>query len=103
MSVIGNKLVILASSIAWKMAGTEKKKQVKGKPRKVTVSLSERDYELLKYCADRRGTTKSILAKQMLHSELQMFKESIGGELPVKNQLSIFDSVQTDIFSWIKD
>lgn len=81
----------------------ETSKRNKAKAHKVTVSLSERDYELLKCCAGRKGVPKGVLVKQIVHSELQKFKESIGGELPVKNQLSIFDSVQTDIFNCIKE
>ena len=80
------------------MAEIQKRRKAKKKVKKhkIMVSLSEKDYELLKYYATQKGTTKAILAKQMLHTELQLFKESIGGELPekpAKNQLTIFDAI----------
>lgn len=72
------------------------KKQTK-KSTKVTVTLSERDYEKLTRYAQQHDVVRPLAAKRLLHSALH--------DLPVdegkspKNQLDIFDSIQIDIFN----
>lgn len=79
-----------------------KNKHDKKRKHRIAISVSDRDFELLKLYATSKNTTKGHVVKQLLHVELQKFKSSIGG-LPVENQLNLFISPQTDIFDIIDE
>ncbi len=74
----------------------------KNKRHRIAFSISEREYELLKLYAASKNRTKGEVVKQILHSELQVFKKSIG-DMPIENQLNLFNAPQTDIFDFIDD
>ena len=79
-----------------------KNKHDKKRKHRIAISVSDRDFELLKLYAASKNTTKGHVVKQLLHVELQKFKNSIGS-LPIENQLNLFISPQTDIFDIIDD
>lgn len=79
-----------------------KKKSDKQKKHRIACSISERDFELLKLYAASKSITKGKAIKQIVHSEMQRFKDTIGG-LPIENQLNLFVAPQTDIFDFIDD
>lgn len=78
------------------------RKNSKPKKHRLAISVSERDFELLKLYAASKSITKGKAVKQMLHSEMQKFKSTIG-DLPIENQLNLFVAPQTDIFDFIDD
>lgn len=79
-----------------------KAKKDKKRQHRIAFSISDRDYELLKLYASTKKTTKGHLAKQILRHELKQFKSTLGDQ-PIKNQLNLFISHQTDIFDIIEE
>lgn len=73
-----------------------KTKKKKGK--KVTIVLSERDTRILAAVAAKEGVRCSLAAKRLLHAQLQQTELTLPEQVAA-NQLTIFDVVQTDIFS----
>lgn len=74
-----------------------KKKKKAGKGHKITVTLSDRDYKKLLLIAKNQNTTRPAAAKKMLHSQIMETSLPKTGE-QAKNQLGLFDFVQTEIF-----
>ena len=81
---------------------SSKNKNNKTKKHRLAISISDRDFELLKLFAASKSITKGQAVKQLLHSEMQKFKSTIG-DLPIENQLNLFVAPQTDIFDFIDD
>lgn len=79
-----------------------KNKHDKKRKHRIVISVSERDFELLKLYAASKSITKGMAVKQMVHSEMQKFKSTIGS-LPIENQLNLFVAPQTDIFDFIDE
>lgn len=73
-----------------------KNKKKKGK--RVTFVLSERDAKILAAAAAKAGVHGSLMAKRLLHLQLQQAKPQEPAEAVAPNQLSLFDSIQIDIF-----
>lgn len=75
-----------------------KKKRVKNKAKKITVSLSVRDYEKITQYAKEQNISRPLAAKRLLRAQLAKIQtEKV--ERQAKNQLGLFDSVQIDIFN----
>ena len=74
---------------------TNKPKQKKLK--KVSISLSEREADLLQRYAKSLGTTKGMALKKLMKNGLREFAADSAKPIP-QNQLGLFDAVQTDIF-----
>lgn len=74
-----------------------KKKNTSKKKHKITVQLSERDFQRLEYLSKIEETTKSNAAKRILREQLSsIVNEKM--EQQAKNQLGLFDTFQIDIF-----
>lgn len=78
-----------------------KKVSVKAKRKKISISLPAREGELLKAYAKQNGTTCSVAVHRMVRQTLRQFKSEMNAQCNAvpENQLSIFDSVQFDIFN----
>ena len=74
-----------------KKAGTRKAK-------KISITLSEREGEMLKRFAKEYGTTRPAAARRMVLDALRQYKVSAAKAEP-KNQLGLFDTLQVDIFN----
>jgi len=105
---VGNPSYLLKKQYFWRYFFNMSKMSVSGnknnksKRHRVAFSISERDYEILRYYALVKKTSKSLIAKQLLHNELQRLKNDMG-DLPIENQLNLFVAPQTDIFDFIDD
>lgn len=73
-------------------------KQKKPKKVKISVTLSEREGELLKLYAAEQGTSRPAALRRILRERLKDYVQQLAKEGP-KNQLGLFDSVQIDIFN----
>ena len=75
-----------------------KNRAKKNKPKKVVVTLSARDYAKLSAYSRSKNTSRPLAAKRLLHAKLA---ETDLNATPqnIKNQLSIFDIMQIDIFN----
>lgn len=77
----------------------DSKKQVK-KIKKVSISLPEREAELLALYAQEAGISRPKAAHRIVREFLRQYKEHRGeSALQPKNQLGLFDSIQIDIFN----
>lgn len=74
-----------------------KKKRASKKPKRLTISLSARDFEKLTRYAKTTGASRPLAAKRLLRQQLaaMTFEKK---EVQPKNQLCLFDSVQMNIF-----
>lgn len=79
-----------------KTAKTIKKKKAP-KKKKLTLVLSEREYNVLKLYAEEQGITKPDAVRRVLRQQLADYAKSLANATP-RNQLDLFDSVQIDIF-----
>ncbi|MBR0074005.1 MAG: hypothetical protein IJP95_09245 [Bacteroidales bacterium] len=77
-------------------------KHTRKRKHRIAISISDRDFELLKLYATSKSVTKGTAIKQLLHSELKQFKSTIG-ERPIQNQLNLFVAPQTNIFDAINE
>lgn len=75
---------------------TVKKSSIK-KKKKVSISLTEREADLLQFYAQQKGITKGVAVKRILKAGLQQYAAMQENEVPC-NQLGLFDGEQTDIF-----
>lgn len=73
-------------------------KQKKPIRKKLTLSLSEREAQLLALYAADQGATKSVAVRRLLRTALADYSKKIATQEP-KNQLGLFDSIQYDIFN----
>lgn len=75
-----------------------KKKKVSNKLKKVTISLSSRDFEKLTRYAKSQKILRPLAAKRLLRAQLSTISfEKV--DVQPKNQLGLFDSLQIDIFN----
>lgn len=72
-----------------------KKKPIR---KKLTLSLSERESQLLALYAADQGTTKTVAVRRLLKAALTEYSVKIASQEPA-NQLGLFDSIQYDIFN----
>ena len=72
-----------------------KKKPIR---KKLTLSLSERESQLLSLYAADQGTAKSVAVKRLLKTALSEYAKKLSTQEPA-NQLGLFDSIQYDIFN----
>ena len=66
--------------------------------KKVSVSLSEREANLLQFYATQKGIRKSVAAKRLINEGLHQYAAAMDKSAIPVNQLGLFDGVQTDIF-----
>lgn len=74
------------------------KKSTTKKLKKVSISLTEREADLLQYYAKAIGTTKGTALKKLMKAGLKEYVDMVAKSVP-SNQLGLFDAMQTDIFS----
>ena len=74
-----------------------KKTQKAKKEHKFVVTLSDRDYKKLLLIAKNQKVTRPLAARKMLHAQIASLSVPKTGE-QAKNQLGLFDFVQTEIF-----
>lgn len=79
-------------------ANTKIKKVGARKAKKISITLPEREGELLKRYAQEFGTTRPAAARKMILTALRQYKVSAAKAEP-KNQLGLFDTLQVDIFN----
>lgn len=72
------------------------KKKKKNKPKRIVVTLSNRDYAKLSEIARRDKTSRSIVARRLIRSQLAAVVIEKQQKVAA-NQLGLFDSVQIDI------
>lgn len=65
--------------------------------RKFSVSLSDKDGEILKLYAQKHGMTRPDAIRKILREHLRPYAEMVAKEGP-ENQLGLFDILQMDIF-----
>lgn len=75
--------------------GTTKKSN---KAKRISISLSEREGELLARYAKETGTTRPAAVRRFVHECLRQYK-SLSRSSEPENQLGLFDSLQIDIFN----
>lgn len=68
------------------------------KTKKISITLPEREGELLAQYAKELGTTRPAAAHRILREFLRQYKPSVGDSQP-QNQLGLFDTIQIDIFN----
>lgn len=64
----------------------------------MSISLSEREGEMLRLYADELGISRPAAMRRILKSYLGEYSKNRASVIP-QNQLDIFDSVQIDIFN----
>ena len=71
------------------------------KKKKVSITLPEREGELLKSFAREHGTTCPAAVHSMVRQALRQYKSEVSARSKAEpeNQLNIFDSIQMDIFN----
>ena len=72
------------------------KKKKKNKPKRIVVTLSNRDYAKLSEIARRDNATRPVVAKRLIRNQLAAIVIE-KQQKAVANQLGLFDSVQLDI------
>lgn len=75
-----------------------KVKTKKPKVKKFSITLPEREGKLLKMYADDYGITRPAAIRKMVREGLKQYRAAKGNIEP-DNQLTLFDSLQMDIFS----
>lgn len=75
-----------------------KKKTTKVK--RFSITLPEREGELLKQYAKEHGITRPMALRRLVRQSLRQYKIERANTLQSvpKNQLNLFDSIQVDIF-----
>lgn len=76
----------------------KKKKVGRLKSKQISITLPEREGELLKRFAQQNGTTRPAAARRMVMDALRQYKITAAKAVS-KNQLELFDSLQVDIFN----
>ena len=64
----------------------------------ISITLPEREGEMLKLYAKENGTTKPAAVRRMVIAALRQYKSNAAKHQP-KNQLELFDTIQVDIFN----
>ena len=81
------------------MSSTSQVKKAKTrKAKKISITLPEREGEMLKLYAKENGTTKPAAVRRMVIAALRQYKSNAAKHQP-KNQLELFDTIQVDIFN----
>lgn len=73
-------------------------KPSKPKLKKISISLTEREAGLLQLFASDHNLTKGRALKRLMKQGLRDYESQKEKSLP-RNQLGLFDAVQTDIFN----
>lgn len=73
------------------------KKPIQKKTKKISISLTEREADLLQAYAKSIGTTRGKALKKLMKAGLKDAAVLAAKSVP-SNQLGLFDAVQTDIF-----
>ena len=68
------------------------------KAKRISISLSEREGELLARYAKEMGTTRPAAVRRFVRECLRQYRSQSKNVEP-KNQLGLFDSMQIDIFN----
>lgn len=80
------------------LSGLIVKKTNSKQGKKVSFTLSQRDYAALAFMAKAEGTTKAVAMRKVLHDALQEYAKNVEKK-ETKNQLGLFDTLQIDIFN----
>ena len=81
------------------MKTTSQVKKAKAKKnKKISITLPEREGEVLKVYAKELGITRPAAVKRIVRETLKQYKTAVAKAEP-KNQLGLFDSLQVDIFN----
>ena len=81
------------------MKTTSQVKKAKAKKtKKISITLPEREGEVLKVYAKELGITRPAAVKRIVRETLKQYKTAAAKAEP-KNQLGLFDSLQVDIFN----
>lgn len=72
------------------------KKKKKNRPKRIVLTLSNRDYEKLTDIARRDKATRPVVAKRLIRSQLAAIVIEKQQKVAA-NQLGLFDTVQLDI------
>ena len=81
------------------MKTTSQVKKAKAKKnKKISITLPEREGEVLKVYAKELGITRPAAVKRIVRETLKQYKTALAKAEP-KNQLGLFDSLQVDIFN----
>lgn len=75
-----------------------RKKKVKKKAKKLTISISLRDYDKLDAFAKKQNVSRPLAAKRLLKAQLAQIAIEKQQKIS-ENQLGLFDSMQIDIFN----
>lgn len=68
------------------------------KAKKISITLPEREGEMLKSYAADLGISRQAAVKRMVRDALKQYKSSVATPEP-RNQLGLFDTLQIDIFN----
>lgn len=74
------------------------KKAPKPKNKKIALTISERDYSILRNLASKQNCAPGIVARRILKEKLREQGRNSLSQGP-ENQLGLFDSLQIDIFN----
>lgn len=81
------------------MKTTSQVKKAKAKKtKKISITLPEREGEVLKVYAKELGITRPAAVKRIVRETLKQYKTAVA-KAESKNQLGLFDSLQVDIFN----
>lgn len=81
------------------MKTTSQVKKAKAKKnKKISITLPEREGEVLKVYAKELGITRPAAVKRIVRETLKQYKTALAKAEP-QNQLGLFDSLQVDIFN----
>lgn len=76
------------------------KKKTAPKRKRLSFAISERELAVLKLYAEEQGISKPDAVRRILRIHLADYAKQLAQAAP-RNQLDLFDSVQTDIFDQI--
>ena len=79
-------------------ANTKKKKVGARKAMQISITLPEREGDMLKRFAQQNGTTRPAAVRRMVIDALKQYKVAASKAEP-RNQLGLFDTLQVDIFN----
>lgn len=74
------------------------RKVAKKKRKRFSVSLSEKEGEMLQRYAKANGISRTIAIRHILRETLKDYDHAVATQQP-SNQLGLFDSIQIDIFN----
>ena len=79
-------------------ANKKTKRPRASKAKIISITLPEREGEMLKRFAQQNGTTRPAAVRRMVIDALKQYKVAASKAEP-QNQLGLFDTLQVDIFN----